>query len=149
MALHVSDRTRTLDYLFQLDVPSEQASAVKKASQRSKVSSLRIRLNAGNLLIFAQEEIAGRGWSSNKLPRLEVLTNIANRPNHKDIHSHRYTLDWKPAPEVKEKHADPVLYTCVAPSLDSLRKKLSNVGVELESEYVANPYEIAERLVNR
>ena len=148
MAMHVADKTRTLDYLHQLDVPSEQSSAIRKSLQRAEISSLRIRFNSGDLLVFSEREVKGRGWSSQALDRIDVLDNIAHRPNPADVKRHDYTLDWQTNPIVKDINSDPVLYSCVVGTLDTLRRKLQNVGVELETEFVLNPHEIADKLAN-
>lgn len=146
MALHIADKTRANEYLFQMDVPVLLADAVRRSLQRAKLSSLRIRFNNGDLFFVSEGEVGGRDWSIEKLPRIDVLGNIRSRPDPSLVNRHDYSLHWKPEQVVREKNGDPVIFSCVSGSMANLRQKLTRAGLDLESEFVRNPMDAAERL---
>jgi hypothetical protein len=147
IAMHVADMTVNKTHLHQLDALETQAEAVRRSIQRKKLSSLRIRHHDGSLYVLTDGEVSGRGWSSTEKTRIEALMDI-KRLDTDEIQRRDFTNFWKPEAELTSEENEKVICRLHVSSYTNLRQLLKNVGEELDSDSLRDPYKTANRLAN-
>lgn len=130
--------------LHQVTLPELCDGAIKRSLQRYENPSLRIRLRDGNFYVLAEREASGRDWSTEEIPWIDAISNLAKFDTD-NIKRRDYTLSWKP--EVNfETNGDKLIARVYVGNLERLRKKLKSVGEDLDSDVLVNGEHTAEKL---
>lgn len=145
IAIRVFDSTLTLDYLYEFRCSSREYDKIRKSLTRKKAATVKFRYQDSSHYIVADSELSGQGWEFAKLPKLDALVNI-RQIDHTEVQRHDFTKHWKNEPVLEASKDSIAIYRLNVSSMNDVHRMLGKVDQKYEDEYLADPYEVAEKL---
>lgn len=133
--------------IWRGDIPKIWVEAARKAVRRKKASYFALSLRGGGMYLVADIEISGRGWGTESVSISDLIFEmypwIREQPTRTT-----WAGDWKGEKD-DEPAKDTVVFRTVAKSVDHLKRKAIEVGIDLNADEVkGDVLDLADRLTD-